>query len=322
MKKWGVGVRVFLSCLAAVWVALVAAPASAQVTYTYVTAASTPANIETQVTCVAPAVCAAYTPGDVITVSFTTAAPLATNLANADISLLVTGYTVSDGVQTIVHTDPQARLHDFRVTTNGAGAITSSNIDIYRWRGVVAAGAFIDNIFLSNNAPEAYINGVCAVVVNGLAAASPADSCSAGGYDSNRLRLVGMAPGPWVMSVGLPTVTSLAPAGGSVSGATSVVITGTNFVGVTGVTFGGVAAASYIVNSPTQITAVSPPGAALGAVDIVVTTGSGSNVNTPADDYSYTPAVVPTLSEWAMILLALILGAAAIVTLQRRRLAV
>ena len=33
-------------------------------------------------------------------------------------------------------------------------------------------------------------------------------------------------------------------------------------------------------------------------------------------------AAVPTMSEWAMILLALILGAAAVVTLQRRRLAV
>ena len=71
-------------------------------------------------------------------------------------------------------------------------------------------------------------------------------------------------------------------------------ITGTNFTGATAVKFGVTAAASFTVNSATQITATSPAGSA-GAVDITVTTPGGTSATGAADQFTYvTPA--PTVT--------------------------
>ncbi len=71
-----------------------------------------------------------------------------------------------------------------------------------------------------------------------------------------------------------PTITSIAPSSGTTAGGTSVVITGTDLTGAT-VNFGSTAATSVVVNSATQVTAVSPAGSA-GAVDVSVTTSAGT----------------------------------------------
>jgi hypothetical protein len=90
--------------------------------------------------------------------------------------------------------------------------------------------------------------------------------------------------------VDAPTITSVGPTSGSVLGGTSVTINGTNFVGLSGasaVTFDGVNAKSYVVNSPTKITAVAPAHA-LGTADIVVTAAGGTSANSALDQYTYT----------------------------------
>jgi hypothetical protein len=72
-------------------------------------------------------------------------------------------------------------------------------------------------------------------------------------------------------TVGVPTITSMSPSCGPISGGTSVVITGNYFTGLSGATavkFGDLNAADYTVDSATQITAVSPAHA-LGAVRLV-----------------------------------------------------
>jgi hypothetical protein len=87
-----------------------------------------------------------------------------------------------------------------------------------------------------------------------------------------------------------PSITSLAPASGPTTGGTSVVINGTGFVGVEGsdrVKFGDVYATSYVVNSSTKITALSPAHAA-GVVNVQVNAYAGITANTPADDFTYT----------------------------------
>ncbi len=73
-----------------------------------------------------------------------------------------------------------------------------------------------------------------------------------------------------------PVISTVSPAAGPAAGGTSVAITGTGLSGATGVYFGGTAATSFTVNSPTQITAVTPARTA-GTVDVSVTTGGGTS---------------------------------------------
>jgi hypothetical protein len=88
--------------------------------------------------------------------------------------------------------------------------------------------------------------------------------------------------------VAVPAISSVNPTSGSPAGGTSVVLTGSNFTGATVVTLGGAAATSFIVDSATQITVVTPAHAA-GAVDVVVTTSNGSA--TAVDGFTYAYAV-------------------------------
>lgn len=75
----------------------------------------------------------------------------------------------------------------------------------------------------------------------------------------------------WTASIicvaNVPTITSFTPTTNNCTPGVTVVITGTNFVGITGVTFGGIAA-TFVVNSSTQITATLPANAVSGKIRI------------------------------------------------------
>jgi len=86
--------------------------------------------------------------------------------------------------------------------------------------------------------------------------------------------------------IAVPAISGVNPASGSPAGGTSVVLTGSNFTGATAVTLGGAAATSFIVDSATQITVVTPAHAA-GAVDVVVTTSNGSATAVGGFTYAY-----------------------------------
>ncbi|MFJ2911882.1 IPT/TIG domain-containing protein [Streptomyces sp. NPDC087228] len=92
----------------------------------------------------------------------------------------------------------------------------------------------------------------------------------------------------------VPVVTGVAPSSGPTSGGTSVTLTGTGFTGATAVTFAGFPAASFTVNSDTQITAVTPAGSA-GAAVVTVTTPGG----TSAPDAFFFYAAPPVLNSVA-----------------------
>lgn len=94
----------------------------------------------------------------------------------------------------------------------------------------------------------------------------------------------GSIAGGWTLDIttNVPTVTSFTPTSGPYG--TSVVITGTNYTGVTSVTFGGVAATTFVVNSPTQITATVPNGAVTGKIAVTNAAGTG----TSASDFTVT----------------------------------
>ncbi|SPA24752.1 conserved hypothetical protein [Cupriavidus taiwanensis] len=91
------------------------------------------------------------------------------------------------------------------------------------------------------------------------------------------------------VAAGPPTVTGVTPSSGPASGGTTVTVSGTNFVGVTAVRFGA-AAASFVVNSPTSLSATAPLGAA-GTVDVTVTTAAGTSAISAADRFTYVSAL-------------------------------
>jgi hypothetical protein len=94
-----------------------------------------------------------------------------------------------------------------------------------------------------------------------------------------------------------PEITTIAPAFGPITGTTLVTITGKNFNGASAVRFGATPAASFTVDSDTEITATAPRSARPGKVDIAVTTFAGDNPNTRFDDYVYRACVVPALTN-------------------------
>ena len=108
----------------------------------------------------------------------------------------------------------------------------------------------------------------------------------------------------------VPTVTLLSPTGGLTTGGAVVTVSGTNFLtggGTNTVTFGGVAATTVTNGTATSLTATAPAGAA-GTVNVVVSNTNGTSVNNGTlDDFTYN-VPIPTLTEWAMILLGMMLA--------------
>jgi acyl-homoserine-lactone acylase len=90
-----------------------------------------------------------------------------------------------------------------------------------------------------------------------------------------------------------PAITRIAGRKGPAAGGTSVAITGSNFTPTTSVAFGATPAASVTVNSPTSITAVSPPSTS-GHVDVTATTSGGTSPTVAADGFTFQG---PTITE-------------------------
>ena len=92
----------------------------------------------------------------------------------------------------------------------------------------------------------------------------------------------------------LPIVSSFTPASGVVG--VEVTIGGNYFNGVSSVKFNGTAAASYTVDSSTQIRATVPAGATTGKISVTASAGSGTSANNftvlqpPPTIASFTPA--------------------------------
>ncbi len=95
-----------------------------------------------------------------------------------------------------------------------------------------------------------------------------------------------------------PDVTALAPASGLVNGGASVVITGAGFSDANAVSFGILAAASYTINSDSQITAVAPPayGNQPQTVDVTVGDPGGTSATSSADQFAYLAAPAPSVA--------------------------
>src|SRR5262249_27337302 len=92
-----------------------------------------------------------------------------------------------------------------------------------------------------------------------------------------------------------PVISAITPTTGTTAGNTSVTITGSGFSGASAVRFGSAPATNFVVNSPTQITAISPSQAA-ATVDVRVITPSGISTVSTSDRFTYTNAAAPVVT--------------------------
>lgn len=152
------------------------------------------------------------------------------------------------------------------VTITGTGFTGATAVDF----GAAAAASFVVNSDTS------------------VAAVSPATN--AGTVDVT----VTTAGGPSTAStvdrftfVAAPSVSTLNPSSGPISGGTTVVIEGANFTAVTAVSFGD-NPVGFTINDDTSITVVSPVGEAIDTVDITVTSPGGTSPQSGADQFAYT----------------------------------
>ena len=99
-----------------------------------------------------------------------------------------------------------------------------------------------------------------------------------------------------------PSVVSISPAAGPLSGGTAVTIVGTGLADATAVDFGGMAATSFTVNADGSITAVSPDIGSANTVDVTVVTTGGTSPPSLADLFTFAAqpsvaSVSPTLGN-------------------------
>src|ERR1700722_4893514 len=83
-----------------------------------------------------------------------------------------------------------------------------------------------------------------------------------------------------------PIVTDVSPPIGLSSGGTSITITGSGFTGTTAINFGTTPASSFILNSDTSITAISPAHSPQ-VLSVTITTTDGTSLNTGDSFYTY-----------------------------------
>lgn len=90
-----------------------------------------------------------------------------------------------------------------------------------------------------------------------------------------------------------PTISSVIPAFGPITGGNSVTLIGTGFLAGAGVTIGGVACTSVIVISPTMLSCTNPANAVAGPYSVVIT-NTDTQSATKASGFTYIPPPVVT----------------------------
>jgi hypothetical protein len=92
-----------------------------------------------------------------------------------------------------------------------------------------------------------------------------------------------------------PMITKMKPKSGSSLGGSTVILSGKNLAAVTSVKFGSAEAASFTVDPPESISAVSPPGTT-GTVEVSVTTAFGQTAPSPRLRFKFGSPIVTGVS--------------------------
>jgi hypothetical protein len=200
-------------------------------------------------------------------------------------------------------TNPPAIVTDLSVATGSHEGGTAVTITGSRFLGATAVyfgDARAPSFTVSGDgtitaiAPAEALGTVDVTIVNasGTSATSSADLFTFDASDPPG-GSTGTDPGT---ATDLPTVIDLDSGSGAIAGGQSVTIYGYNLTGATAVLFGTAAAASFVVNSDSSITAVAPAAAA-GTVAITVVSPAGTSTAAPAGEYVfYDPSALPGVS--------------------------
>lgn len=168
-------------------VAIMATSGWASATYTFT---STNYSGVTTFTSCAVGPCANYTTSMHITGSFTLASALPPNFSGAtDISSQITAYSFSDGINTYANTDPNARIYQFNIATDGTGNISVGSILLEVWQSGTSPHSAGDRVTLVNlNGPtinQSENNLGCTMVTNGGTGSGVADVCQFASSDGS-----------------------------------------------------------------------------------------------------------------------------------------
>lgn len=105
-------------------------------------------------------------------------------------------------------------------------------------------------------------------------------------YDFVQSETTSAIVAPGLDTPAVPVVYSLSDTTGPAAGGEIVIVSGYGFTGVTGVTMGGTAVTDYEVNSPYQITLITPAKTA-GSHNVVVTNATGPSLTGAFSAYVY-----------------------------------
>ena len=144
--------------------------------------------------------CGAYTTAMAQTGSFTTAAPLPSNLNSQDITAQLTSYSFSDGLTTYSSGDPQVTLVSVSATTTGG--VLDFSVHLVRWQTPAphVIGDHLDQVLVTESGQH---NAVCGnIQVNPQG--DPCGTSNAGGVFSSWTD-ASSTVGSWTVT-GLPPV--------------------------------------------------------------------------------------------------------------------
>ena len=169
-----------------------------------------------------------------------------------------------------------------QVTVSGTGFITADNPQT-NWVTVSLSGGYqtVKNVTISGNGTLANLT----IPQSSVAAAAPLYVQTPGGT-SNLITFNYLAP---------PTVTSVSPLSGPITGGSLITICGTSFingltsVSICGPTYSG--AATPLLVTPTSITATTPSGLIVGPASVLVTAPGGTSLATASSVFTYYPVI-------------------------------
>ncbi|MBK6804248.1 MAG: hypothetical protein IPG84_04990 [Betaproteobacteria bacterium] len=145
-----------------------------------------------------------------MTGQFTTASPLAPNLPLASVLAQVTSYSFSDGVNSYASSDPNARVIEFKVATDAAGAISGWTVELNEWESGTpphTAGNLVSSMNIIGSGDLVLDSANCSTVGTSLEGIGDSCTSTTGGSVASNLS----SPGTWSIAA-----TPAAPAAAAV----------------------------------------------------------------------------------------------------------